>query len=124
VAVGAGLLGEELGLGVAVRGMIVNAALLALLRCVARAVVRAARRAGRFQQRVLLVGESSVTAHLAEELVRRPSEGYLVVGAVGEAAKQFRRVNGFLHLPALRAALEAHANAAVTPQCDDDEVAA
>jgi hypothetical protein len=25
-----------------------------------------------------------------------------------EAAKQFRRVNGFLHLPALRAALNAH----------------
>lgn len=43
---------------------------------------------------------------------------------MGEAAKQFRRVNGFLHLPALRAALEAHANAAVTPQCDDGEVAA
>ena len=93
VAVGAGLLGQELGLGVAVRGMVVNAALLALLRCVARAVVRAARRAGRFQQRVLLVGESSVTAHLAEELVRRPSEGYLVVGAVGdERAHRLRQV--------------------------------
>ncbi len=25
-----------------------------------------------------------------------------------EASKQFRRVNGFMHLPALRAALEAH----------------
>lgn len=93
VAVGAGLLRQQLGLGVAVRGMIVNAALLALARCIARAVVRAARRAGRFQQRVLLVGESSVTAHLAEELVRRPSEGYLVVGAVGdERAHRLRQV--------------------------------
>jgi hypothetical protein len=25
-----------------------------------------------------------------------------------EASKQFRRVNGFMHLPALRSALEAH----------------
>ncbi len=32
--------------------------------------------------------------------------------------------NGFLYLPALRAALEAHVNEAVAPQCDDDEVAA
>src|SRR5207253_10294214 len=33
-----------------------------------------------------------------------------------EAAKQFRRVNGFLHLPALRAALNAHiARQTVTP---------
>jgi transposase-like protein len=41
-----------------------------------------------------------------------------------EAAKQFRRVNGFLHLPVLRRALEAHVAEAVTPSCDDDEVAA
>ena len=41
-----------------------------------------------------------------------------------EASKQFRRVNGFLHLPALRTALEAHVTGAVTPRCDDDEVAA
>ena len=41
-----------------------------------------------------------------------------------EAAKQFRRVNGFLHLPALRAALEAHVKGAVSPRCDDGEVAA
>jgi len=41
-----------------------------------------------------------------------------------EASKQFRRVNGFLHLPALRAALDAHVNGAVTPTCDDEEVAA
>ena len=43
---------------------------------------------------------------------------------MGEASKQFRRVNGFLHLPALRAALEAHVSGAVSPQCDDGEVAA
>jgi len=41
-----------------------------------------------------------------------------------EAAKQLRRVNGFLHLPALRAALEAHVNGTVTPRCNDEEVAA
>jgi len=41
-----------------------------------------------------------------------------------EASKRFRRVNGFLHLPALRAALEAHVNVVVTPKCDDAEVAA
>ena len=41
-----------------------------------------------------------------------------------EAAKQFRRVNGFLHLPALRAALEAHVKGTVSPRCDDGEVAA
>ena len=41
-----------------------------------------------------------------------------------EAAKQFRRVNGFLHLPALRAALEAQVNRAVAPACKNGEVAA
>ena len=41
-----------------------------------------------------------------------------------EAAKQFRRVNGFLHLPALRTVLDAHVAGAVTPQCNDEEVAA
>lgn len=41
-----------------------------------------------------------------------------------EAAKQFRRVNGFLHLPALRTALEAQVNGTVSPRCDDGEVAA
>ncbi|MEO5679846.1 MAG: sugar transferase, partial [Acidimicrobiales bacterium] len=56
-------------------------------------VVRAARRAGSFQQRVLLVGESTATAHLAAELSRRPSEGYVVVGAVGdERAHRLRQV--------------------------------
>ena len=40
-----------------------------------------------------------------------------------EAGKQFRRVNGFMHLPALRAALEAEvAGAAVTSACQGQEV--
>ncbi len=60
--------------------------------------------------------------------VKRWRDGQMTLrwcaAGMGEAAKQFRRVNGFLHLPALRAALEVHANAAVTPQCDDGEVAA
>jgi putative transposase len=41
-----------------------------------------------------------------------------------EAAKQFRRVNGFLHLPALRKALDAHAAGTVTAPCDDEDIAA
>jgi len=41
-----------------------------------------------------------------------------------EAAKQFRRVNGFLHLPALRDALDRHVTRSVTPPCDDEEAAA
>jgi putative transposase len=36
-----------------------------------------------------------------------------------EAAKQFRRINGYLHLPALRAALEAEVAKTVTPACED-----
>jgi putative transposase len=38
-----------------------------------------------------------------------------------EAGKQFRRVNGYLHLPALRAALEAEAATTVTESCNDQE---
>ena len=38
-----------------------------------------------------------------------------------EAAKQFRRVNGYLHLPALRAALEAEIAGTVPPACQDHE---
>jgi putative transposase len=38
-----------------------------------------------------------------------------------EAAKQFRRVNGYLHLPALRAALEAEIAEPVTGSCEDQE---
>jgi putative transposase len=38
-----------------------------------------------------------------------------------EASKQFRRVNGYLHLPALRAALEAEVAKTVTGSCKDQE---
>jgi len=45
-----------------------------------------------------------------------------------EAGKQFRRVNGHLHLPALRAALEAETTAAAAgtfgPVVHDEEVKA
>jgi hypothetical protein len=42
-----------------------------------------------------------------------------------EATKQFRRVNGFLHLAALRDALERSDVARrVTPPCEDEEEAA
>jgi putative transposase len=41
-----------------------------------------------------------------------------------QAAKQFRRVNGYLHLPALRAALEAEVPGAVTSACEGQEVEA
>ncbi|MEO5680000.1 MAG: hypothetical protein ABIS47_10060, partial [Acidimicrobiales bacterium] len=92
-AVGASVLRPNLGLRLAVDGFLVQATLLVVVRGGARCVVRAARRAGSFQQRVLLVGESSATAHLAEELSRRPSEGYVVVGAVGdERAHRLRQV--------------------------------
>jgi putative transposase len=51
--------------------------------------------------------------------VKRWQDGQMVLrwiaAGMGEAAKQFRRVNGHLHLPALRAALEA----AVTPTKED-----
>ncbi len=40
-----------------------------------------------------------------------------------EAAKQFRRVNGYRHLPALRAALNAHFELDVTPVCDNEKAA-
>jgi len=41
-----------------------------------------------------------------------------------EAGKQFRRVNGHLHLQALRTALEAHVSGTVTPPKQDEEVSA
>jgi putative transposase len=40
-----------------------------------------------------------------------------------EAAKQFRRVNGHLHLSALRVALDRHFEMNVTPACEDEEAA-
>jgi transposase-like protein len=41
-----------------------------------------------------------------------------------EAGKQFRRVNGHLHLPALRTALERHITENVVPVMHDDQVSA
>jgi len=41
-----------------------------------------------------------------------------------EASKQFRRVNGFMHLPVLRHALQVHVANTITPSCEDAEVAA
>jgi putative transposase len=50
--------------------------------------------------------------------VKRWQDGQMVLrwvaAGMGEAAKQFRRVNGYLHLPALRAALERTVTDAVT----------
>jgi hypothetical protein len=40
-----------------------------------------------------------------------------IAAGMGQAAKQFRRVNGYLHLPALRSALEA--TSTVTPAKED-----
>jgi transposase-like protein len=54
--------------------------------------------------------------------VKRWQDGQMVLrwiaAGMGEAAKQFRRVNGHLHLPALRAALD-QTIAAVTPTKED-----
>ena len=60
--------------------------------------------------------------------VKRWRDGQMALrwcaAGMGEAAKQFRRVNGHLHLPALRKALDAHAAQTVTPACQDEEQAA
>ena len=54
--------------------------------------------------------------------VKRWQDGQMVLrwvaAGMGEAAKQFRRVNGYLHLPALRVALD-QSIAAVTPTKED-----
>ena len=44
-----------------------------------------------------------------------------IAAGMGEARRQFRRVNGYLHLPALRAALEAEVANTVTGPCEDQE---
>jgi putative transposase len=41
---------------------------------------------------------------------------------MAEAGKQFHRVNGYLRLPALRAALEAEVARTVTGPCEDQEI--
>jgi len=60
--------------------------------------------------------------------VKRWRDGQMVLRwcAAGmlEAAKQFRRVNGFMHLPALRTALDDHVARTITPLCDDEDIAA
>ncbi len=62
--------------------------------------------------------------------VKRWRDGKMVLrwcaAGMVEAAKQFRRVNGFMHLPALRAALDHHASNPVTSSAYDQskEVAA
>jgi len=42
-----------------------------------------------------------------------------IAAGMGEAAKQFRRVNGFLHLPTLRVALDQTITTDVTPTKED-----
>ena len=55
--------------------------------------------------------------------VKRWQDGQMVLrwiaAGMGEAAKQFRRVNGHLHLPALRAALDQTIATDVTPTKED-----
>jgi hypothetical protein len=42
-----------------------------------------------------------------------------IAAGMGEARRQFRRVNGHLHLPALRATLDQTIATAVTPTKED-----
>lgn len=60
--------------------------------------------------------------------VKRWRDGQMALrwcaAGMGEAAKQFRRVNGHLHLGALRKALDDHAAGIVTGACHDEEEAA
>jgi len=60
--------------------------------------------------------------------VKRWTDGQMALrwcaAGMVEAGKQFRRVNGFLHLPALRKALDAHIAKTVTPSCDNEEAVA
>jgi hypothetical protein len=53
----------------------------------------------------------------ARALAGRPDGAALDRRRDGEAAKQFRRVNGYLHLPTLPVALDA--TSAVTPSKED-----
>jgi putative transposase len=60
--------------------------------------------------------------------VKRWTDGQMALrwcaAGMVEAAKQFRRVNGFMHLPALRKALDTHIAKTVTPACENEEAAA
>jgi hypothetical protein len=53
-----------------------------------------------------------------------PADAFGTTFAAGmiEAGKQFRRVNGHLHLPTLRAALERQSAESVGPVVHDDQV--
>jgi putative transposase len=55
--------------------------------------------------------------------VKRWQDGQMalrwVAAGMGEARKQFRRVNGHLHLPALRATLDQTIATTVTPTKED-----
>jgi putative transposase len=57
--------------------------------------------------------------------VKRCQDGQMALrwcaAGMVEASKQFRRVNGYLHLPALRAALEAEVANTVTGSCEAQE---
>ena len=60
-----------------------------------------------------------------QTLARRADGAALVRRRHGRGAKQFRRVNGHLHLPALRAALERHVAAeTVRTDCNTQDVSA
>lgn len=60
--------------------------------------------------------------------MKRWRDGHMALrwcaAGMAEAAKQFRRVNGHLHLPALRRALDNHIARTVTPACQDENEAA
>jgi hypothetical protein len=71
------------------------------------AAQRAAERRTRVRNRV----------HAALMALRRCAAG------MREASKQFRRVNGHLHLAALRVALDDHFDVSVTLARDDEEAA-
>ena len=68
----------------------------------------------------------SISRHHARN-VKRWRDGQMALrwcaAGMVEAGKQFRRVNGHLHLPALRAALARHVGAeTVTNKCHDHQV--
>ena len=70
----------------------------------------------------------SISRHHARN-VKRWRDGQMALrwcaAGIIEAGTQFRRVNGHLHLPALRAALARHVGAeTVTAQCDTKTVSA
>ena len=60
--------------------------------------------------------------------VKRGRDGQMAMrwcaAGMVEAGKQYRRVNEFMHLPALRKALEAHTAKTVTPTGQNEDVAA